>query len=66
MGECANLFESEEMKAIKRMAQRRFNNEKHGPSTDYLDRHRMDEITQELIDEFIIMNGRHPKRSCFE
>lgn len=66
MGECADLFESEEMSAIKRLARKRMDRENFGPSTDYLDRVRFEEHVQDLIDEFIVMNGRAPKRSCWE
>ena len=66
MGECADLFDSEEMSAIKRLARKRMAQEDFGPSTDCLDRVRFEGHVRDLIDEFIVMNGRAPKRSCWD
>lgn len=61
MGEMSDCFISEEEKAIERIAERRFQQQRSAFSTDCLDRSLKDEIRQEVIDEFILMNGRNPK-----
>ena len=66
MGECSDCYDSAEMTAIKRLARKRMAQENYGPSTDYLDRLRFDEHVKDIVAEFTIMNGRPPKRSCFD
>lgn len=62
MGEMSDCYKSEEEKAIERIARRRFEQRRSGPSTDAIDRAEMDRIRQEVTDEFILMNGRKPNK----
>lgn len=65
MGESADCFKSSEEIAIERIARRRMEREHNGPSTDALDRATFEKYKQEVEDEFVLMNGRFPKRSIF-
>ena len=61
MGEISNCWLSDEEKAIERIVERRFRMQDSGWGTDATDRATRDKIKQEVIDEFILMNGRMPK-----
>lgn len=65
MGEMSDCYMSDEEKAIERIAERRYQQQRSGFSTDYLDRILKDKIRKEVEDEFVLMNGRKPKRNIF-
>lgn len=61
MGEMSDCYMSDEEQAIERITERRFQQRRSALSTDCLDRSLKDEIRQEVLDEFVLMNGRQPK-----
>ena len=61
MGEMSDCYMSDEEKAIERITERRFQQQRSVLSTDCLDRSLKDKIRQEVLDEFVLMNGRQPK-----
>ena len=61
MGEMSDCWLSDEEKAIERIVERRFKAQNTGWGTDATDRADKDKIKQEVIDEFILANGRRPK-----
>ena len=65
MGEMSDCCMSDEEKAIERITERRYQQQRSGFSTDYLDRILKDKIRKEVEDEFVLMNSRKPKRNIF-
>ena len=58
MGEMSDCYMSDEEKAIERIVERRFQQQRSVLSTDCLNRSLKDEIRQKVLDEFVLMNGK--------
>ena len=61
MGERADLFLSDEEKAIEHMVERILKSREPQHSTAAMDEKEKDNIRQLVLDEFILRNGRPPK-----
>ena len=61
----SDTYMSNEEKAIERIARRRFEQMGRGYGTDATDRALFDKIKKDVEAEFILNNGREPKRGIF-
>ncbi len=63
MGERADVWKSNEELAIEFLARKRMEN--IGPSTDAIDRSLFEKYKKEVEAEFIIYNGRAPRKGIY-
>lgn len=63
MGECADAWKSNEELAIELLARKRMENT--GPSTNAIDRNLFEKYKKEVEAEFIIYNGREPRKGIY-
>lgn len=58
MGECSDIFKSEELKALERIARNRAKAMSNGPSTDAIDRANYEKCLEDVKAEYVLYNGR--------